>query len=162
MSSSTAGRWRRAPAAEGRRNVQRLTSKVQRSGNLGCWAFSVERSDRAAGGYDGFYPSLHLTYHVRETLLARLAYAQTYGRPDFSNIVPNATISEADLDADTADPSLVRGRIDVRNTGLKPWTGHNYDLSLEYYTQQGGLVSAGAFLKEIQEKKKFSMTPNKL
>ena len=49
------------------------------------------------------------------------------------------------------DPTAVRGTLNVRNTGLKPWTADNYDLSLEYYTRQGGLFSAGAFLKEIDD-----------
>ena len=30
------------------------------------------------------------------------------------------------------------------------WTADNHDLSLEYYTQQGGLFSAGVFAKEIK------------
>jgi iron complex outermembrane receptor protein len=114
----------------------------------------LTRQDRgfvAKRTYDGYYPSLHLTYHLKENFLLRAAYAKTYGRPDFTNIVPNSTVDEADLDGDTADPSLVRGRINVRNTGLRPWTGDNYDLSLEYYTAQGGLFSAGAFMKEVKD-----------
>jgi iron complex outermembrane recepter protein len=109
-----------------------------------------ERASRAERTYDGYYPSVHLTYHFRENLLARAAYAKTYGRPDFTNIIPNSTVDEADLDDETADPSLIRGRINVRNTGLRPWTGDNYDLSIEYYTEQGGLFSAGVFRKDIK------------
>lgn len=111
----------------------------------------TERGARGERSYDGYYPSLHLTYQARENLLVRGGYAMTYGRPDFSNIVPNATVDEADLDDDVADPSLIRGRINVRNTGLRPWTGQNYDLSVEYYTQQGGLISGGVFYKQIEK-----------
>jgi iron complex outermembrane receptor protein len=109
-----------------------------------------ERAARADRTYHGYYPSMHVTYHVKENLLARAAYAKTYGRPDFTNIVPNSTFDEEDLDNATADPSAIRGRITVRNTGLRPWTGDNYDLSLEYYTDQGGLFSAGVFMKDIK------------
>jgi iron complex outermembrane recepter protein len=109
-----------------------------------------ERAARADRTYHGYYPSVHLTYHIRENLLARAAYAKTYGRPDFTNIVPNTTFDEEDLDQATANPSAIPGRITVRNTGLRPWTGDNYDLSLEYYTDQGGLFSAGIFLKDIK------------
>ncbi len=108
-----------------------------------------ERAHRADRTYDGYYPSVHLTYTVRENFLVRAAYAKTYGRPDLTNIVPNTSITESDLDDNTADPNALRGRIAVRNTGLRPWTADNYDLSLEYYTPQGGLLSAGAFRKEI-------------
>ena len=110
-----------------------------------------ERGYLANRTYDGTYPSLHLTYNVRENLLARAAYAKTYGRPDFTNIVPNSTIDELDAEGEGIDPSQIRGRINIRNTGLRPWSADNYDLSLEYYTEQGGLLSAGVFFKEIKD-----------
>ncbi len=111
-----------------------------------------ERGYHANRSYDGYYPSLHLTYHVTENFQARAAYARTYGRPDFSEIIPNSAISERDLDeTQLGDPSAVRGTIDVRNSGLKPWSADNYDVSLEYYTAQGGIFSAGVFLKEIED-----------
>lgn len=110
-----------------------------------------ERGYRATRSYDGSYPSAHLTYQVQENLLLRVAYAKTYGRPDFANIIPNTTIDEADENLDGADPSQLPGRINIRNTGLRPWTADNYDLSVEYYTPQGGLFSAGVFRKDIRD-----------
>lgn len=110
-----------------------------------------ERGARANRSYDGYYPSVHLTYHIRENFLARAAYARTYGRPDFDNVIPNATINETDFEGGEPDPTQVPGRITIRNTGLRPWTAENYDLSLEYYTQQGGLFSAGVFRKDITD-----------
>jgi TonB-dependent receptor len=100
---------------------------------------------------DGFYPSLHFTYNATENLIFRAAYAATYGPPDFNNLIPNATINEADLDDETADPSAVRGNITIRNPTLKPWTADNYDLSAEYYTESGGVFSAGVFRKDITD-----------
>ena len=111
-----------------------------------------ERGFRGTRTYDGYYPSLHTTFDVRENLLARVAYAKTYGRPNFSDIIPNATFNENDLtEAQQADPSVIKGTITLRNTALRPWTADNYDLSLEYYTKQGGSFSAGIFLKEIDD-----------
>ena len=75
----------------------------------------------------------------------RLAFAQTYGRPDFANIVPNSTVTENDPATNPAVP----GTINIRNTALKPWTANNYDLSLEYYTKSGGAFTAGVFRKDI-------------
>src|SRR5688500_10365240 len=95
--------------------------------------------------------SLHLTFDVRENFLTRAAYARTYGRPNFSDIVPRTVINERDLTQDQLeDPDVIKGTITVRNAGLRPWTADNYDLSLEYYTKQCGLFSAGVFLKEIR------------
>ncbi|MBL9188440.1 MAG: TonB-dependent receptor [Opitutaceae bacterium] len=109
-----------------------------------------ERANFANRAYDGYYPSVHLTYNATEKFLIRAAYAKTYGRPDFSNIVPNATITENDV-PEGADPSAIPGDISVRNTGLKPWTAQNYDLSAEYYTDSGGLITGGVFRKEIAD-----------
>ncbi|HRE80097.1 MAG TPA: TonB-dependent receptor, partial [Opitutaceae bacterium] len=112
----------------------------------------VERGYRANRSYDGLYPSLHLNYDLTENLVLRGAYAKTYGRPNLTDVIPTATVDEADLDDDEiGDPSIVQGNITLRNTGLKPWSADNYDLSLEYYTKQGGIFSAGVFLKEITD-----------
>jgi TonB-dependent receptor len=106
-----------------------------------------ERAARTKRTYDGYYPSLHLTYNFTEKLLARAAYAKTYGRPDFSFIIPRTVVSEfTDSDGDVSG-----GRLTVRNPGLLPWTADNYDLTLEYYTDQGGVFSAGLFRKDIKD-----------
>ena len=39
----------------------------------------------------------------------------------------------------------------IRNPNLKPWTAHNFDLSAEYYTDNGGVISGGVFLKDIAD-----------
>ena len=107
-----------------------------------------ERGSRANRDYDGYYPSVHLTYNVSTNFLARASFARTYGRPNFTEIIPNTSIGE--LDANN-DPNLLDGRITVNNPGLMPWSAKNYDLSLEYYTPQGGLFSIGAFRKEVTD-----------
>ncbi len=107
------------------------------------------RAARAERSYQGYYPSLHLNFNATERLLLRAAYARTYGRPNFSNIIPNTTVNQDD-DLN-ADPDQTRGRIALSNIGLKPWTADNYDLSAEYYTDQGGVVSGGVFLKEVRD-----------
>lgn len=110
-----------------------------------------ERGNRAGGEYDGFYPSLHFNFNATANFLARLAYARTYGRPNFDSIIPNVTINERDLTEDQLhDPNVIPGTLTVRNINLKPWDADNFDLSLEYYPRSGGAVTAGVFLKEIR------------
>lgn len=107
-----------------------------------------ERKNLGNRSYDGYYPSLHLTFNATQNFLIRAAYAKTYGRPDFVNIVPNATITENDIEFST-DPNALPGTIAVRNTGLQPWKADNYDISAEYYTDNGGLITGGVFRKDI-------------
>ena len=134
---NAAGQRIRRPEAGAAGSMEELRLTRKERGN------HVDRTDQ------GYYPSLHLNFNATERLLFRAAYAKTYGPPDFNNLIPNATISESDV-LETADPSVVRGTITVTNPGLKPWTADNYDLSAEYYTDTGGLFSAGVFRKEIK------------
>lgn len=104
----------------------------------------LERGFKATRQYDGYYPSLHLTWNITDNLIARFAYAKTLGRPNYSTIIPNTII-----DWDDNDPVNNPGTINIRNTGLKPWEGDNFDLSLEYYFDKGGVFSLGAFQKDL-------------
>jgi iron complex outermembrane receptor protein len=111
----------------------------------------LERAFRGNRSYDGYYPSLHFTFEARENLLLRAAYAKTYGRPNFPDVIPNTIVRENDLtDEQLNDPSVIRGSITVANIGLRPWTADNYDLSIEYYTPQGGIFTGGVFMKDIK------------
>lgn len=107
-----------------------------------------ERASRSNRSYDGYYPSVHLSYNITENFIARLAYAETYGRPNFNQIIPRATINDFDVE-DDSDPDAIFGTISIRNPALRPWTADNYDISLEYYTKQGGVYGIGAYRKEI-------------
>jgi iron complex outermembrane receptor protein len=146
--------WQRTASGAFVRNAAGQRVRRPEAGAVGSMEelrlIRLERANRAERSYDGYYPSLHFTFNATSNFLVRAAYAKTYGRPDFTNIVPNATINEADLD-ENADPTAIRGNISVRNTGLKPWTAENYDLSAEYYTDSGGLLTAGVFRKDIAD-----------
>ena len=105
----------------------------------------LERAARASRFYDGYYPSLHVTQNITPNWQARFAYARTYGRPNFSQIIPNTTIN----DFDSADTTGALGTISVRNSGLRPWKAENYDLSIEHYTESGGLYTVGVYRKDL-------------
>jgi TonB-dependent receptor len=107
-----------------------------------------ERASHATRSYDGFYPSLHINISATERLMVRAAYARTYGRPNYANIIPDTSVAQNET-ANDGDPNL--GRITYSNIGLRPWTADNYDLSVEYYTDHGGILSAGVFLKDVAD-----------
>ncbi len=146
--------WVRDPDGTFARDAQNQRIRRPEAGAVGSMEelrlIRQERANLANRAYDGYYPSLHLTFNATANFLLRAAYAKTYGRPDFRNIVPNATITENDIELST-DPNALPGIITVRNTGLKPWTAQNYDLSAEYYTENGGIITAGAFRKDVTD-----------
>lgn len=98
--------------------------------------------------YHGYYPSLSATVTARENVLLRLGYAKTIGRPAYSNIIPTLSVNQVLNPAENATGTGL-GTINAKNPNLKPWVAENYDLSLEYYTSKGGVLSAGVFRKDI-------------
>ena len=101
-----------------------------------------DRGAHAKRDYADLYPSFNATLNLRENLIARFAYAKTLGRPNFVQIIPGTTVS---------DPTAATRTIRVNNTGLTPWTADNWDVTLEFYPNKGGLFSVGAFRKDIAD-----------
>jgi TonB-dependent receptor len=98
--------------------------------------------------YGDFYPSLSATFEARDNLLLRLGYAKTLGRPNYGNILPTLSVAQVLNPAENATGGGL-GVINAKNPNLKPWEADNYDVSVEYYTDTGGLFTAGAFRKDI-------------
>jgi TonB-dependent receptor len=95
--------------------------------------------ERREGDYRGVFPSVHFKYQITPGLLARLSYASNIGRPNIGQIVPNSTVDDEDMTIRTSNPAL------------KPQYADNFDLSMEYYFEPAGLLSAGVFLKEMKD-----------
>lgn len=104
----------------------------------------VDRGAYARSEYGDFYPSINGTYNITDNFQVRAAFARTIGRPNFNEIIPNITVT---------DPAAteVNRTITVVNTGLKPWSADNFDLSFEYYFEKSGRVAISGFQKEIKD-----------
>lgn len=94
---------------------------------------------QATGDYAEVFPHLHLKYGINQRLLARASFATNIGRPSIGQLIPNTSVNN------TAR-TLV-----ISNPSLKPQYGRNVDISLEYYFEPAGLLSAGVFLKDIKQ-----------
>ncbi|MDO8539459.1 MAG: TonB-dependent receptor [Opitutaceae bacterium] len=91
----------------------------------------------ASGDYRNFFPSVHLKYEVFAGMIARASWSNGIGRPAFGNIVPNNNVNDDAL------------RVSASNPDLRPQYSDNYDLSAEYYFKSQGMISVGAFRKDI-------------
>lgn len=101
------------------------------------------RGTRGERDYGNMFPSLNATYNLTEKILLRSSFAQTMTRPQINSVVPSTTVTDPGT---TAIPTIT-----VNNPGLKPWFSNNYDVALEYYFTQPGLISIGAFRKDIED-----------
>jgi TonB-dependent receptor len=130
------------------REMLRTETAAQRAARLAYDAAHPEevlaRLEREYSGittlnrhYQNVLPGIHFKYEPWDGLLVRTSYTMSIGRPNFGSIFPNTTI-------DYTNESVSQG-----NAGLKAQTSDNFDLSLEYYFEPVGLLSASFFLKEI-------------
>ncbi len=94
---------------------------------------------RLEGRYDDFFPSAHLTYNLRRDLKARLSWSTSFGRPAFTNLLPNETVNET------------QQTLTINNASLKPQYSKNWDAALEYYFEPVGMLSAGFFHKTVTD-----------
>jgi len=107
----------------------------------------IERGTYAENSYDGVFASGNATFVLTKDLLLRIGINETIGRPNLINIIPNF-----DRDEEVGSvPGQPSGAIRMRNPSLRPWTAINYDVSLEYYMGRTGVISVGAFRKDISD-----------
>ena len=93
----------------------------------------------ATGNYQKVFPGVHFKYELAKGLLVRLSYATNIGRVPIGELIPATTVND---DLQTLTTS---------NPGLRPQYADNFDLSVEYYFEPVGRLSAGVFLKEIKD-----------
>jgi len=90
--------------------------------------------------YTSVLPSASWRYEFDRDTLLRLAFGMAIARPDYAAMVPSITKN------DSSTPPLSAG-----NPNLKPTKATNFDLLFEHYMSPVGLLSAGAFYKDLSD-----------
>ncbi len=89
--------------------------------------------------YSKGFPSLHAFHDITPNLKARASYSTSFGRAQLSDFFPSISIDETNR------------LITVNNVGLRPQTAGNWDVTLEYYFEPVGSLTAGWFHKTIKD-----------
>ncbi|MFT2091209.1 TonB-dependent receptor [Paraglaciecola sp. 2405UD69-4] len=97
--------------------------------------------------YNHLLPSLNLRYEFTDKLIARAAFTQTLSRPKFEDAAAFQII-ESKTEEDDGE-FVTEREAEVGNPELKPFESDNFDLTLEYYPGDIGVLSAGYFYKNI-------------
>jgi TonB-dependent receptor len=105
---------------------------------------NVDRGLRAEKEYLRWFPSLNATFALRENVLARAGYYHSVGRPNFNQYAGSLSLP------DTESPPGPTNRISVNNAGIKAWNARTVKASLEWYFEPVGMLSVGAFRREIE------------
>ncbi len=104
----------------------------------------IDRGAKVEKEYLRWFPSLNASFNLRENLIARAAYFQSLGRPNFDQYAGGLSLPD-----DSAAPSPTN-RIAVNNAGIKPWTAKSISARLEYYFEGVGQVTVGAYRREFE------------
>jgi TonB-dependent receptor len=98
-----------------------------------------------SGSYTNVLPSIIGTFNLRRSLIARAAWTGALGRPEFDALAPRSQLGIED------NPTIgTIGTLTIGNPDLKARQSHNVDGSLEWYFDQGSLLSLAAFRKNIR------------
>ncbi|MCP5530209.1 MAG: TonB-dependent receptor [Opitutaceae bacterium] len=99
--------------------------------------------------YDNILPNAQVRFAVSDNLILRAAVTGSMGRPAYEDAAPISTF-EYDPVLAPLDPAYpFSGSLEIGNPTLSPYESVNFDVSLEYYLESGGLLSIAAFRKEI-------------
>ena len=104
----------------------------------------IDRGNHVDKEYLRLFPSLNASFNLRENLIARAAYYTSVGRPDFNQYVGPLTLPDVQALPGT------NNRITVNNAGIKAWSAQSFRASLEYYFENVGLLSVGAFHRDFE------------
>ena len=88
--------------------------------------------------YNNWLPSLNARYKLTDDLIARFGAARVLSRPTLGTLSPSTTVN-----------ANVRS-ITINNPNVDPYLADQLDLSLEYYLDNGGLLSTAVFYKDVK------------
>lgn len=101
-------------------------------GGVSTWDWTTINND-----YDDVLPSFNLAIEPRDDLVIRLGAAKVMSRPTLGDLTPGGSVSPTTRTVSFGNPLL------------DPFRATNYDLSVEWYFQNEGLLAAAVFYKDI-------------
>ena len=116
----------------GNAGVRYATTDVESTGLVNGDPTSVKND------YSDTLPSLNLALDLTEDVVLRASYADVMSRPGLSTLSPGGSVDPFNLTVRYGNPFI------------DPFRATNYDLSAEYYFDEGALLSLAYFIKDIE------------
>jgi len=92
--------------------------------------------------YDNWLPSITLNYLISDDLILRTSAARVLARTNINDLRPGYEVKNQNL---TESPTGKGG-----NIALDPFLADQFDLSLEWYFEEGALLSGALFYKDFK------------
>ena len=87
--------------------------------------------------YTDILPSLNIRYDVSDTYVVRAGLSKTMSRSPFRELSIGVRLNEAASTGVAGNPQL------------EPYRANQFDLSSEWYFEEGGILSAAIFYKDV-------------
>lgn len=104
----------------------------------------IFRQLTGGSSYTDVMPGLHVRYAFSDKMQMRAAWTNTIGRPAYDDLAPTR-----ETEIDEIAPGEFQGSFSEGNPELDPYESMNFDLALEYYPHETGVISVGVFHKQI-------------
>jgi iron complex outermembrane recepter protein len=124
--------------------VRDADTHVKSQGYTPSVAATGPRPLEAEHTYTDKLPSFNIAYQLTDTMLLRGGWSKVMARPQLPNLAPTISGLTTPTIGSTTVPSVTLG-----NPELSPFRAENYDLSWEWYFQDGGLFSVAIFKKDV-------------
>lgn len=89
--------------------------------------------------YSNFFPSAQVKYEIEPKFQVRASFSTTIARPGFNQVNPSTSVDAG------------AGIVNVGNPNLKPAYAYSFDISIEKYLNDAGILSIGVFDKQIKD-----------
>jgi TonB-dependent receptor len=113
---------------------------TESNGNIINSSYTPLGSTTTTSDYSGLLPALNMALEVTPDFLLRFAAAKNINRPSISSMAASGTVK------------LTDGKyyVSLGNPDLEPYKDTSFDVSAEWYFGEIGMVSIGAFHKDIK------------
>ncbi|MDT0629279.1 TonB-dependent receptor [Alteromonas sp. W364] len=95
------------------------------------------------GGYDLLLPMVDIRVDLTDDLVSRVSFGKSVTRAPLGNLLGGLSLS--------GSPKIGSRTGSRGNTNLKPYQSTNFDISLEYYYDEGSYASVGLFWKQVDD-----------
>ncbi len=124
------------------RNAAGVIQVIDPAGSLAAWQRTLlDRGTPVKKEYLRLFPSINASYDLRENLVARVAYSQSVGRPDFNQYMGGVLLPDIEL----LNPN---SRITVNNASIKAWDAKTFMARIDYYFGTVGTLSLTGFVRD--------------
>lgn len=105
---------------------------------------NIDRGLQTNKEYLRWFPSLNASFSATDSLVARVGYYWSVGRPDFNQYGGSITLPNLE------NPPGPNNQIQTNNAAIKAWTARTTKVSLEYYFEPVGLLAVSAFTRDYE------------